>query len=321
VSPANETRVLVLAGKPDVYLDAIRSRFPDIVLESCRDYRDLEAALRDYGPSIVLAAKIGAPFPRETLFSCPSLEWVQTASAGVDHLLPLTPRVTLTSASGVHDEVLTDYIVCSVLMWNLHFPRFFRQQRDHDWESRELIPTNGKTLSILGLGSIGRLAALKAKKLGMRVLGLRARPGALPDGVDEVHGVERLVSIAGRSDFLAVTLPLTPRTKGLVGEEVLQAMKQGSVLINLSRGTIVDETALQRALEKGALRGAVMDVFEREPLPRESPLWDVPNLVITPHTGDIEGWREKVAELFCDNLGRRLAGEPLRNVVDPERGY
>jgi phosphoglycerate dehydrogenase-like enzyme len=317
----NETRVLVLAGKPEVYLNPIRARFPEMVLESCRDYRDLERTLRDFRPSIVLAAKIGAPFPRETLLESPTLEWIQTASAGVDHLLPLNPRITVTSASGIHDEVLTDYVLCAVLMWNLHFPRFYRQQRDRVWESAELIPAAGATLSILGLGSIGRLAAVKASKLGMRVLGVKARPSTPPEGVDEVHGVERLREVAGRSDFLAVTLPLTPETRGLVGREVLQSMKPGSVLINLSRGTVVDEAALREALLKGPLRGAVMDVFEKEPLPAENPLWDTPNLVITPHTGDIQGWREKVADLFCDNLRRRLLGEPLRNVVDPERGY
>ncbi len=317
----SETRVLVLAGKPEVYSAPIRARFPDVVLESCRDYHDLEGALRAFRPSIVLAARIGAPFPRETLFSCPSLEWVQTVSAGVDHLLPLDPRVTVTSASGVHDEVLTDYIVCSVLMWNLHFPRFFHQQHAHLWKSTELVPAAGQTLSILGLGSIGRLAALKAKKLGMQVIGLRARPGAPPEGVDEVHGVESLEEVASRTDFLAVTLPLTPRTKGLLGDEVLQSLKPDSVLINLSRGTIVDERALVKALSTGPLRGAVMDVFEQEPLPEGSELWDLPNLVITPHTGDIQGWREKVAELFCDNFERRRAGERLRNVVDPDRGY
>ena len=317
----SETRVLVLAGKPDVYLEAIRARFPGVVVETCRDYRDLEATLRDFRPSIVLAAKIGVPFPRETLFSAPSLEWVQTASAGVDHLLPLDPRVTVTSASGIHDEVLTDYIVCGVLMWNLHFPRFFREQRERVWKSRELVPAAGQTLSILGLGSIGRLAAVKAKSLGMRVLGVKAHPGTPPEGVDEVHGAGHLTEVASRSDFLAVTLPLTPKTRSLVGEAVLQSMKPGSVLINLSRGTIVDENALVKALTKGPLRGAVMDVFAQEPLPKESELWDLPNLVITPHTGDIQGWREKVAELFCENLARRRVGETLRNVVDPERGY
>jgi len=317
----SETRVLVLAGKPDVYLEPIRARFPDVVLESCRDSRDLEATLRDFPPSIVLAAKIGAPFPRETLFSAASLEWVQTASAGVDHLLPLDPRVTVTSASGIHDEVLTDYVICSVLMWNLHFPRFFQQQREHFWKSMELVSTTDQTLSILGLGSIGRRAAVKAKNLGMRVLGVRAHPGKPPEGVDEVHGVEHLSEIASRSDFLAVTLPLTPKTRGLVDDRVFQSMKRGSVLINLSRGTIVEERALVKALAAGPLRGAVMDVFASEPLPKESELWDLPNLVITPHTGDIQGWREKVADLFCENLARRRAGETLKNVVDPERGY
>ena len=317
----SETRVLVLAGKPDVYLEPIRARFPDVVLESCRDSRDLEATLRDFHPSIVLAAKIGVPFPRETLFSAPSLEWVQTASAGVDHLLPLDPRVTVTSASGIHDEVLTDYVICSVLMWNLHFPRFFQQQRERLWKSMELVSTTDQTLSILGLGSIGRRAAVKAKNLGMRVLGVRAHPGKPPEGVDEVHGVEHLSEIASRSDFLAVTLPLTPKTRGLVDDRVFQSMKRGSVLINLSRGTIVEERALVKALAAGPLRGAVMDVFASEPLPKESELWDLPNLVITPHTGDIQGWREKVADLFCQNLARRRAGETLKNVVDPERGY
>ena len=317
----SETRVLVLAGKPDVYLEPIRARFPDVVLESCRDSRDLEATLRDFHPSIVLAAKIGVPFPRETLFSALSLEWVQTASAGVDHLLPLDPRVTVTSASGIHDEVLTDYVICSVLMWNLHFPRFFQQQRERLWKSMELVSTTDQTLSILGLGSIGRRAAVKAKNLGMRVLGVRAHPGKPPEGVDEVHGVEHLSEIASRSDFLAVTLPLTPKTRGLVDDRVFQSMKRGSVLINLSRGTIVEERALVKALAAGPLRGAVMDVFASEPLPKESELWDLPNLVITPHTGDIQGWREKVADLFCENLARRRAGETLKNVVDPERGY
>jgi len=317
----SETRVLVLAGKPDVYLEPIRARFPDVVLESCRDSRDLEATLRDFHPSIVLAAKIGVPFPRETLFSAPSLEWVQTASAGVDHLLPLDPRVTVTSASGIHDEVLTDYVICSVLMWNLHFPRFFQQQRERLWKSMELVSTTDQTLSILGLGSIGRRAAVKAKNLGMRVLGVRAHPGKPPEGVDEVHGVEHLSEIASRSDFLAVTLPLTPKTRGLVDDRVFQSMKRGSVLINLSRGTIVEERALVKALAAGPLRGAVMDVFALEPLPKESELWDLPNLVITPHTGDIHGWREKVADLFCENLARGRAGETLKNVVDPERGY
>jgi phosphoglycerate dehydrogenase-like enzyme len=207
-------------------------------------------------------------------------------------------------------------------MWNLRLPQFFRQQLERTWKPAELSPAAGKTISILGLGSIGALAASKAKRMGMRVLGVKARPELAPSGVaDEVHGVDALQSVASESDFLAVTLPLTSRTRGLIGETVLSAMKPGSVLVNLSRGTIVDEGALVKALRNGPLRGAVMDVFAQEPLPATSELWSVPNLLITPHTGDIEGWREKLADLFCDNLARYMAGEPLRNVIDPAREY
>jgi phosphoglycerate dehydrogenase-like enzyme len=229
--------------------------------------------------------------------------------------------VKVTSASGVHDEALSDYVIGAVLLWNLDFPRFFREQQERSWRPGELVPAAGQTLAILGLGSVGALAASKAKKLGMKVIGLKARPEIRPEGVDEVHGVEKLREVAARSEFLALTLPLTPSTRGLVSEDVLQSMKPGAVLINISRGGIVDEAALVSALREGPLRGAVMDVFASEPLPKESELWALPNLVITPHTGDIQGWQKKVTELFCENLARWYEGAPLRNLVDPERGY
>jgi phosphoglycerate dehydrogenase-like enzyme len=313
-------RILVLAREPEVFLERIRERF-DLRLQSCRDYGDLERALDTFRPSIVLAAKIGLPFPREILLEAPSVEWIQTVSAGVDHLLPLDPRVKVTSASGIHDEALSDYVIAAVLLWNLHFPRFFREQRDRLWRPDELVTAAGQTIAILGLGSVGTFAASKAKRLGMTVIGLKARPEIRPEGVDEVEGVAKLRQVAARSDFLALTPPLTPETRGLVSREVLAAMKSGSVLINISRGGIVDEEALVSALREGPLRGAVMDVFATEPLPEESELWALPNLVITPHTGDIQGWQRKVAELFCKNLERWLQGDALLNLVDPERGY
>ena len=134
-------------------------------------------------------------------------------------------------------------------------------------------------------------------------------------------GVDQLIEVLEDADFLAVTLPRTEKTLGLVSESVLASMKPGSVLVNISRGGIVDERALASMLRDGALRGAVLDVFETEPLPPESELWDLKNLVITPHTGDIEGWQSKVVELFCANFERFRAGRSLENVVDPDRGY
>lgn len=313
--------ILVLAREPEIFAEPIRERFTDVRLTTCASYETLDAALEESRPAIVLAGKIGRPFPRETLFCCPSLQWIQTVSAGVDHLLPLESRIAVTSASGIHDQALADYVICAVLMSNLSFPKFFRQQRARIWEPVELLPARERSLAILGLGGIGTLAAEKARRLGMRVVGVKARPEIRPPSVDEVYGVERLGEVVASADFLAVTLPLTPQTRGLVGAELLQTMKPGSVLINISRGGIVDEKALVTALKGGPLGGAICDVFATEPLPPESELWGLENLLITPHTGDIRDWKSRVVELFCDNLARWRSGTTLRNRVDPERGY
>ena len=312
----SELRLLVLAREPDIYATPIRARCPELALETCSSYEALDKVLRRFAPSVVLAGKIGAPFPRELLLDAtPSIEWMQCDSAGVDHLRPFSSRVRVTSASGVHDEALADYVVCAMLMFNLHFPTFFRQQRDHVWEPKPLRPSNGQRLIVLGLGGIGSRVFAKAKALGLQVIGVRARPQG------DAVGVDQLIEVLEDADFLAVTLPRTEKTLGLVSEKVLASMKLGSVLVNISRGGIVDERALVRMLRDGPLRGAVLDVFETEPLPAESELWDLANVVITPHSGDIEGWQSKVVELFCANLERFRAGEPLKNVIDPERGY
>ena len=311
----SELRVLVLAREPAVYAAPLSVRYPDLLLETCSSYEALGEVLRRFEPSIVMSGKIGLPFPRELLFETESVEWMQCDSAGVDHLRPLSSRIRVATASGIHDEALADYVVCAMLMWNLHFPSFFRQQLEHVWNPKPLRPSNGQRLVVLGLGSIGSRVAAKAKALGLRVVGVRSRPQG------DAVGVDRLTEVLEDADFLAVTLPRTDQTIGLVGEKVLAAMKPGSVLVNISRGGIVDEKALVRVLRGGALRGAVVDVFESEPLPPESELWDLPNVVITPHTGDIEGWQSRVVELFCANLERFRVGEPLENLVDPERGY
>jgi phosphoglycerate dehydrogenase-like enzyme len=313
--------ILILAEDPEVYAEPVRDRYPGYRLGSCSCYDSLESTLRELCPTIVLASKLGTPFPRDVLLSSPSVRWIQAVSAGVDHLLPLDPRVQVTSASGIHDEAISDYVVCALLLSNLRFPRFFQKQRERAWAPMELVAAKGQTLVVLGLGSIGRLVAEKARGLGMRVIGVKARPEIRPEGVDEVEGVDRLEAVVSRADFLAVTLPLTPATRGMVGADVFRAMKPGAALINVSRGGIVEEDALVTALKSGRLGGAVSDVFSTEPLPAESELWDLENLVVTPHTGDIQGWQSAVADLFCRNLERWRDGEPLLNRVDPVRGY
>ena len=160
----------------------------------------------------------------------------------------------------------------------------------------------------------------RARGLGMRVIGLRTKPQASP-AADEVWPIARLRDAVGQADFVAITMPLTPDTRGLFSADLLRAFKPGARLINIARGGIVDEEALLALLKSGHIKEAAIDVFATEPLPAQSPFWDMPNVVVTPHTGDPEDWEGKVAEIFCRNLKLFRAGQPLFNVVDPAKGY
>lgn len=316
---SEEPSVLVLSAAPKPYLEALHRRFPSLAVSVCGSYEALPAALDSTRPRAVLASKLGSGgFPRELLLGATSIEWIQCDSAGVDHLLPIPGATLVSSASGVHDEALSDYVIGHVLAANLHFRRFLEQQRERVWQPHPLVPAAGQKLVVLGYGSIGRRTAAKARGLGMDVVGVRRHPDP-PER--SVVGLDGLASAVAEADFLVVTLPRTPKTLGLVSAEVLSSMKRGAVLINISRGGIVDESALARELADGPLASAVMDVFATEPLPVDSALWSLDNLVVTPHTGDVLGWQEKIAALFCDNLARFLGGEKPENLVSSEHGY
>jgi phosphoglycerate dehydrogenase-like enzyme len=205
------------------------------------------------------------------------------------------------------------------------WPHLFRFQQAHEFNRR--IPPRelcGKTVGIIGMGHIGAAVAQRARAFGCRVLGIRRSFTARgPDAVaDEAVPPSDLDYLLGESDFVVIAAPLTPETRGLIGEAQLRAMKPSACLINVARGAIVDEPALIRALKEGWIAGAGLDVFVREPLPPESELWDLENLILTPHiSGGTEIYSLRATEIFCANLRRYLAGQPLENVVDPNRGY
>jgi phosphoglycerate dehydrogenase-like enzyme len=208
-----------------------------------------------------------------------------------------------------------------MLTLNVGFPRYTAQQRAHVWQQHPWQGLAGKTALVIGLGAIGRRVAAHARHLGMRVLGLRARPGAL-DAVDEMVDLEGLHDALGRADVVCVHVPLTVATRGLLDVHAFRRMKRGAILINTSRGGVMDEDALREALADGTLAAAYLDVFATEPLPADSALWDTPNLVLTPHISDtVADYQERFADFFADNLDRWLKGQPLANVVDPTRGY
>src|SRR5687768_3975954 len=272
----------------------------------------------------------GFRFPLDWLDQAPNLKWVQLASAGSDHMQRLglfekRPNLLLTTASGVHEVPISEHIVAMLLHFARGFPKAVRNQAQGKWERYRAEEASGKVACLVGYGPIARRTAAILKTIGMRVLAVRAsiaeqQPGF--EAVERFYPPEELNAILSQSDYVIIAAPRTPRTEGMIGREQLRAMKSTAVLINISRGALVDETALIDALQEGTIGGAALDVFSQEPLPESSALWGMPNVLITPHvSGSNPHYDRRVTDLFIDNLKRYLAGEPLRNKVDMERGY
>jgi glyoxylate/hydroxypyruvate reductase len=263
----------------------------------------------------------------EAVSGLPRLRWVHATSAGAGEQvrgagLPAEAlkRVTVTTSSGVHAVPLAEFSILGLLAMAKELPRFVEDQRARAWPEvrRPLRELAGQTLFLVGLGEIGREVARLGKALGMRTVGFRRTQAPPPDHVDEVHGPERLAELAGRADAMVVSLPLTDQTAGLVGRVTIDRLPASCIFVNVGRGGVVDEPALVDALRERRIAGAVLDVFATEPLPEDSPLWTLPNALVTPHAAALSAREnERIVELFTDNLRRYLDGRPLRNVVEP----
>ena len=290
---------------------------------------DLEAALAD---AEVLFGFWGGALPDLVRPDAlpGKLRWVQLTSAGTDRVDPALIRagLTFTTVSGLHATPIAESVLGYMLMFEKGWPALWRRQAEHNYD-RMVVPRilAGRTVGVVGMGAIGLECARLAKAIGCRVLGIRrsvAERG--PDTVaDEVLPPGDLDELLAESDHVVLAVPLTEETRRMIGAAQLCTMgarSERSYLINIARGEVVDEAALTEALREGVIAGAALDVFEREPLPPESPLWELDNVIITPHiTGGVENYNELATSIFCDNLRRYLDGEPLRNIVDPDRGY
>ena len=261
---------------------------------------------------------------RELWPRLPHVAWVHAASAGVDHLpLPeLVERATIvTNSAGVFDRSIAEYVLGLILLHAKGFDRTLAAQAERRWAYRETSDVLDKRLLVVGLGRIGRTVARLASAVGLHVEAVRRDGGSDPD-VAAVHPASALADVVGDADFVAITVARTPETHHLVDARVLAAMKPEAYLVNVARGDVVDTDALATALRSGRLAGAALDVFETEPLPPGDPLWDTPNLLVSPHMcGDATGWEDRVIDVFIENARRFLAGMPLRNQVDLRRGY
>jgi phosphoglycerate dehydrogenase-like enzyme len=278
----------------------------------------LTDAQRDvFGRAEVLLA-LDLPVGLGTL--APALRWVQAIGAGTDHFrgAELAPDVVVTNAAGVAAAPIAEFVIGQLLAVWKRLDELADQQRRRVWEPAYGRQVSGLRLGVVGLGAIGTAVAERAGALGMGVLAVRRRPGAgdRPPAVDEVVGPDGLHDVLSRVDAVVVCAPASPDTHELFDAAAFAAMRPGAVFCNVARGSLVDEAALLDALRSGHLGAAVLDVTRQEPLPADSPLWDAPNLRLSPHSAaSLDHYVESVFELFADNLGRYLRGEPLRNVV------
>ncbi len=253
--------------------------------------------------------------------SAPRLRWLHVFNAGTDHEVfsRLFERgVTLTNSSGTSAVPIAQTAVAGLLMLARGFPHWIEAQRQRSWSSWPETPRDlaDQTLLVVGLGAIGGEIARLSRALGLHVIGVRRSPEGPEDPVDELHPPSRLGELLPRVDWLALACPLTDETRGMIDSKALALLPPGACVINVGRGELLDEAALTGALRSGALGGAYLDVFEIEPLPRESPLWQMANVIITPHASSFaQGNRRREAEVFLDNLGRWARGEPLANRV------
>ncbi|OWV98828.1 D-2-hydroxyacid dehydrogenase [Rhizobium sp. R693] len=254
-----------------------------------------------------------------------SLRFVHCTSAGVEKYMPLDwlpNRAFLTNSSGVHAEKGGAFGAMTVMMLCEGVPRHIRNQRLRRWDNQLSTNISSKTVVVLGFGELGSAIASRLRHFGVRIVGV-TRSGRSHPSANEMVEVADLQSVLPIADCLVVSCPLTPQTFGLIGMEQIAAMKAGASLFNIARGPVVDNVALCAALEAGHLSGAALDVFDPEPLPATSPLWDVPNLMIFPHIScdDADGYVDRCLSIFAENVEHDLAGRPLRNRVDGAAGY
>jgi phosphoglycerate dehydrogenase-like enzyme len=317
------TDILVFYNEPSEFLEALQRDFPKIRFHTCESYAALPAAIAKVRPQVAFACKFEPrPFPRAAFVDSPGLEWLAVCFAGIDHVVPWDDdRLVVTNVSGVASEEMAQYVVAAIFGLYQRFPYFARRQAEHIWDYQLIRSATGARVGLLGLGHTGEAVAKLCRAVGLSVVATRASgaPSAL---VDEVYSIERMHEMLASVDVVVVCAALTPGTNNIFDENAFAAMRKGAYFINVSRGGLVKEEPLIAALKSGHLRGAVLDVTRTEPLPPMDPLWDAPNLLITPHTSsEFAGWQAKGAAMFADNLDRWLAGEELANRVYSFRGY
>jgi phosphoglycerate dehydrogenase-like enzyme len=290
---------------------------------------DCAEAFRDAAPhaDVILSWFTPRALLEEVFAAAPRVRWMHSGAAGVEHVLfpaLVESPVLLTNSRGVFSSSLAEFVIGVVMFFAKDYRRMVRSQQQGVWDCFDVEEAEGKTLGIVGYGDIGSTVAQRARAFGMKIEALRRRPELSREDplVEAVHPVAGLRELLARSDYVLVTAPLTAETRGLIGEAELRVMKPSAVLINIGRGPVVVEQALLRALEERWIRGAALDVYEKEPLPEGHPFYRLENVLLSAHCADhTPGWMDRAMELFLENFERFRRGEPLRNIIDKHSGY
>ena len=303
-------------------MEEAQQAFPQIQFVAAGDEDDI---LRE----IVDAEIVFGGISREAFLAAKQLKWIQNPGAGVEGLARIPELaesdVTITNTRGAHAATIAEHTFGFLLSLTRQLPQLLQAQREHNWARRiegPQVGLTGLTLGVVGMGNIGRAIAKRGHAFDMNVIGVDVNEVPKPDFVDELSLLDGLDDLMRRSDVVAVAAPITPETAGMAGPEQLRLLKPTAYLLVMSRGGIIDEDTLVQMLNEGQLAGAGLDVMATEPLPEDSPLWDTPNLLLTPHCSGRSSYTSAAGKtIFYDNLRRYLAKEPLTNLVDLKRGY
>ncbi len=305
----------------------LQEEFPKLRIIVCNSDEELISAVPE-ADILFIRSDPSMGFLLKGLFkNAPKLKWIQITEAGADALFPslaaLNHKVEVTCMRGTHGDIISEYYICAILMLLRDFPRYLKNQEERIWEQRRADTLRGKTVLILGLGQIGRVLAKRLSLFEAHIIGMK-KGNEKVDYVDQQVSPRQLMEVLPAADFVCVTLPLTDETRGLIKEKEIQAMKKTAYLINTARGEIVDTEALIRALKGKWIAGVIADVFAIEPLPADSELWNLPNLILTPHIAGAlseEGYVQRRVEIFSENLRGFLEGKEMINRVDLTLGF
>lgn len=266
-------------------------------------------------------------YPKNLTSRAPRLKWLHFGGTGVEFIEPeiFDAGITVTNSKGVIAIPIAEHVMAFILTLAKSMPRICSAQTQKRWERFETVELTGSTLGIVGMGAIGSQVAQRGKGIGMKVIATRRSATRREHGVgnvDELYPRDALLDVLAESDFVVLAVPLTDETEGLIGERELRAMKPSAYIINISRGPVIDELALTRALKDGRLAGAGLDVFDQEPLPATSELWGMPNVIVSPHMAGSTNRRSyHISKLFCENMSRYVSDQPLCNVITRDKGY